>query len=435
MSGAQAPAEEEDDDGNVSITSTVDDPHDDEFEFAVEHVLLERASSNGGLEYLVEWTGFPLHQCTWEPESNLGDELRKMWDDRKLAVQSGEMEQFDLRDFENAVDDAQLAKDERHRKRNAKRRRLGLPMTAPFYGNWSDGESDNSYDDGADDQSEMSDEAFEEDTVQDDWLVPLSLRRPAVPRQKMFGSKADSGGAKRAPTKKNSAGRRKTGDLPTPTPRPPTKGKAVVKPAAQRAPPATRAPPAPPRAPPAPPTPTKPRPELPSATRQGTGRKTSLASPSDAGPAAVSESLPVEPRVRAAAAVPESLPVEPRVRAAAVPERLPVEPRVRAAAVPESLPVEPRVRPAGLISRKSCVGLTARAPGAIVSARRTGATTLTARRTGQNAFVDGTRRKERARLESTMSDGTKKQRHFKHPPPCQYGGEESSREGRPCTRS
>ncbi|KAJ4306851.1 hypothetical protein N0V88_000222 [Collariella sp. IMI 366227] len=120
---ANSPSGDESDD-NISLTSTASG-HDSDEEFEVENILAEQLS-NGVMWYLVEWTGFPLHQSTWEPEINLGDDLKAIWEENKAKNASGELELFDIQKFYDACDKADNEKAERHHRRNAKRAKLGL---------------------------------------------------------------------------------------------------------------------------------------------------------------------------------------------------------------------------------------------------------------------------------------------------------------------
>ncbi|KAK3304303.1 uncharacterized protein B0T15DRAFT_512472 [Chaetomium strumarium] len=136
------------DDDNISLTSTVAG-HDPDQEFEVENILAEQKIQDGTTYYLVEWAGFQLHESTWEPESNLGDDLKAIWEEEKAKHATGELEPFNLQKFYDAQKKAAQEKANRHRRRNIKRKRLGLPLTPPF----------------PDDDS-SSDEAVEENVVE-----------------------------------------------------------------------------------------------------------------------------------------------------------------------------------------------------------------------------------------------------------------------------
>ncbi|GAB1313345.1 Chromo domain-containing protein [Madurella fahalii] len=136
----------ESDDDTISLTSTVSG-HDPDREYEVEDILAEAPNEHGVMHYLVDWTGFPLHEATWEPESNLGDELKALWEETKAKHATGELEPFDVQKYYDAREKAKEEKAERHRRRNAKRKRLGLRLTEPF----SDTDRDSSDDEAAED--------------------------------------------------------------------------------------------------------------------------------------------------------------------------------------------------------------------------------------------------------------------------------------------
>ncbi|KAH9898636.1 hypothetical protein F4778DRAFT_782757 [Xylariomycetidae sp. FL2044] len=122
-------ADEDEDD--VSITSTNDGAsNDEEKEWVVDDILAERQNplSPTEMQYLIKWEGFPLDQCTWEPEDNLGDGLLPRWEEIKKEVADATRSPFDLEVYHAAT----RAKAERHIRRNAKRKRLGLDPTWPY---------------------------------------------------------------------------------------------------------------------------------------------------------------------------------------------------------------------------------------------------------------------------------------------------------------
>lgn len=119
------------DDDNISLTSTVEDQHDSDEEFAVDGILAEMETVQGTY-YLVMWTGFGLHQATWEPERQLGAEIKEMWEETKRKQEVGEEQPFDVSLYDEALAKAKEEKMDRHRRRNRKRIRLGLPPTKPL---------------------------------------------------------------------------------------------------------------------------------------------------------------------------------------------------------------------------------------------------------------------------------------------------------------
>lgn len=131
---AQSPTNDDDDTDTISLTSTVEPEEPPDIEYDVEDVHAEREQViNGQVQpvYLVEWANFPLDQCTWEPLKNLSEALAKQWKDKKATQDPSvalEFEERYIAAFNVKLEEARR----RHRKRNAKRKRLNLPTT-PFW--------------------------------------------------------------------------------------------------------------------------------------------------------------------------------------------------------------------------------------------------------------------------------------------------------------
>ncbi|RYC54175.1 hypothetical protein CHU98_g12034 [Xylaria longipes] len=126
-----APEQQDDsDEDDLSVTSTNPEDNDPEKEWEVNDILAERPHPfiPDALQYLIEWEGFKLEYYTWEPVENLGDGLLSKWDENKADIDAGIREAFDLTTYNAAC--AERA--QRHMRRNAKRQRLGLPLTPPF---------------------------------------------------------------------------------------------------------------------------------------------------------------------------------------------------------------------------------------------------------------------------------------------------------------
>ncbi|KAK0708992.1 hypothetical protein B0T26DRAFT_654105 [Lasiosphaeria miniovina] len=177
-------------DDDISLTSTADDQHDSDDEFGVENILAERQVENGEIHYLVEWSGFPQHQSTWEPEMNLGNELRAMWEDTKRKHESGELKPFDLEAFYASQTKAKEEKAERHRRRNAKRKkkRLSLTSTLPEPEPQGLGMDDSSEDDAAED-------VYGEDVYGEESFAGTSVKSKAQPKEKTPKGSAKPSGA------------------------------------------------------------------------------------------------------------------------------------------------------------------------------------------------------------------------------------------------
>ncbi|TRX90475.1 hypothetical protein FHL15_008644 [Xylaria flabelliformis] len=145
LSPTEDPPQQEDDsdDDDLSITSTNPGNDDSEKEWEVDDVMAERPivtkpgakpAKPGALEYLIKWEGFELVDYTWEPVEHLGHGLLAKWEENKADIDAGIREAFDLKPY-NA---ARAARDKRHRRRNAKRLRLGIPPTWPFPDDYDD---------------------------------------------------------------------------------------------------------------------------------------------------------------------------------------------------------------------------------------------------------------------------------------------------------
>ncbi|KAL2155365.1 hypothetical protein VTH82DRAFT_106 [Thermothelomyces myriococcoides] len=102
---------DKDDDDSISLASTTS-LHDPDQEYVVEAVLAERRHTDGTMYYLIEWEGYPLHECTWEPESNLNPELKAYWEEEKAKHAAGESEPFDIRIFEEAQNEEEESEGE-----------------------------------------------------------------------------------------------------------------------------------------------------------------------------------------------------------------------------------------------------------------------------------------------------------------------------------
>ncbi|KJR83932.1 uncharacterized protein SPSK_00202 [Sporothrix schenckii 1099-18] len=116
----------DDSDDSISVTSTPYDSEDPDAEYTVEDILAQDDNMDGGTKYLVRWANYPLEKCTWEPEENMGPELlTDMWEEKRKRP---DYEPFDLDLYFGAL----AKRNNRHRRRNMKRIRRGLPETYPF---------------------------------------------------------------------------------------------------------------------------------------------------------------------------------------------------------------------------------------------------------------------------------------------------------------
>ncbi|KAK7948037.1 chromo domain-containing protein [Apiospora aurea] len=173
------------DDDDISLTSTVAEANDDDKLWTVDCVLYEREMEGpvheGEMEYLIKWEGYPLKDCTWEPVENLSEGLLEQWKDQKDEISRGERPPFDLNEYETAITDAIEAHNARHLRRNAKRRRLGQQLTAPFAEDSVDGSSASIF---SRDSSVSSDEAMELDDIEPGHAEKVAVPKPM--KQRVF---------------------------------------------------------------------------------------------------------------------------------------------------------------------------------------------------------------------------------------------------------
>lgn len=131
---AQSPTNDDDDTDTISLTSTVETEYPSDTEFVIEDVHAESEQVVDGRIQpvcLVEWANFPLDQCSWEPLKNLPQLSKDQWEEKKATQDPAVALEFEAKCI--AAFNAKLEESrQRHRKRNAKRKRLRLPTT-PFY--------------------------------------------------------------------------------------------------------------------------------------------------------------------------------------------------------------------------------------------------------------------------------------------------------------
>ncbi|TLD28470.1 hypothetical protein PspLS_03169 [Pyricularia sp. CBS 133598] len=149
----------DDDIDDVSTTSTVidyfrsegqgesEDPEnmdldveDPEKLWEIEAVAAERRNRAGKMRYLVHWVGFPIYRSTWEVAENFPGDGLDNWEETKAEIAEGLKEPFkkEILRWRDAV----TMQNEKRLKRNAKRKRLGLPSKSlydyeqPFRTDW-----------------------------------------------------------------------------------------------------------------------------------------------------------------------------------------------------------------------------------------------------------------------------------------------------------
>ncbi|KAB5528128.1 hypothetical protein GE09DRAFT_975632 [Coniochaeta sp. 2T2.1] len=189
LSGNRSPPtvpspEKEQDDDNISLTSTIAEEYPPDKEFLVSDIHMESEPDPGEERlYLVEWDGYKLHECTWEPESQIKD--LSYWKEKKERQRRGEEEVWTWKTWDRIVRNAEKRKQRRHRLRNARRRRLGLPETEPFDDSSSES-SDHSSSDEAEESRPLADISAERRRSRDEpKATNFKSEKPSQPpRQK-----------------------------------------------------------------------------------------------------------------------------------------------------------------------------------------------------------------------------------------------------------
>lgn len=106
----------------VSVTDTVSSHGS--MTFDTDCIIAERHEDENC--YLLSWTGYPLHRCTWEPPAHLdGDILIKKWDqiEQELGRDAFDQENAkNIKAFDRAMEEATSARIRRLAKREKKRR-------------------------------------------------------------------------------------------------------------------------------------------------------------------------------------------------------------------------------------------------------------------------------------------------------------------------
>jgi chromo domain-containing protein 1 len=145
-------------------------------EFEVDRILAEK-NVNGKKYYLILWKDYHEDKSTWEPKANIVDEgLVETWKTRQQLEQSGDAVPFDVASFEARMKKLEEEKADRYRRRQAKRKSLGIPvsLSASDLDEVSDG-------DDADD-SDSSVEAAEENEIEE----PSRPKKSTPKRKKSF---------------------------------------------------------------------------------------------------------------------------------------------------------------------------------------------------------------------------------------------------------
>ena len=125
---------ESDDDSTDSISTTSTVASSFKESYPVDDILAERVGENGGTEYLIQWEGYSLDRCTWEPPENFiesedvtNDETFREWEAKKKLINEGLETPFDIAAWERKQDRLLKETAVRKARRRVKRRRLGKP--------------------------------------------------------------------------------------------------------------------------------------------------------------------------------------------------------------------------------------------------------------------------------------------------------------------
>ncbi|KAG4430624.1 hypothetical protein IFR05_013900, partial [Cadophora sp. M221] len=111
------------DEDDISLSSTESEGYGPDTEFTVDRILAERGSAKNKY-YLISWEGYPEEKSTWEPKANVGSETLEEWNERFEREKHGLDEPFDIVRFETLGERLKAEKEDRHRRRVAKRRRI-----------------------------------------------------------------------------------------------------------------------------------------------------------------------------------------------------------------------------------------------------------------------------------------------------------------------
>ncbi|RAK74876.1 putative Chromo domain protein Chp1p [Aspergillus fijiensis CBS 313.89] len=117
------PRQEDEDEDDISLTSTVESEPKSEYE--VEQVLAEQRFEDG-VRYLVQWAGYPPERNSWEPADAFSDGQTILdWRRKNTDIAAGKCKSFDVDAWLQYMEDFEERREDRKRRREAKRRRLG----------------------------------------------------------------------------------------------------------------------------------------------------------------------------------------------------------------------------------------------------------------------------------------------------------------------
>lgn len=162
------------DDDAISLTSTVESVYDPDKEFIVTQILAERSRA-GKKEFLIEWDGYPLEKANWEPKEHIDPGVLGAWATRRKSEKKGIHPPFDVAAWQASQLRFELERQDRKKRRKAKRKRLGISVPG------SDGDTNMAEEADKDDSSD--DEAMEENEVEDIPTPKSSKRKAESPRK------------------------------------------------------------------------------------------------------------------------------------------------------------------------------------------------------------------------------------------------------------
>lgn len=118
------PVAVERDEDDISLTSTAESVFQDEYEVETIHA---QDIINGQKLYLVKWKGYEDLRCTWEPRDSFNTrEILQEWKNKKRQIKRGTRQPFDVEAWQAEMEAFENARQDRKRRRRAKRARLGL---------------------------------------------------------------------------------------------------------------------------------------------------------------------------------------------------------------------------------------------------------------------------------------------------------------------
>ncbi len=121
----------QEDDDDISVTSTQEDEAVEDNIYNVHNIIDEQATVDGKKYYFIKWTGYPPSAWTWEPEENIETpEIVEAWEEEKNKILRGEASPFDHEWLKGQIAAETSAKQERYERREAKRRRIAAAASS-----------------------------------------------------------------------------------------------------------------------------------------------------------------------------------------------------------------------------------------------------------------------------------------------------------------